>query len=152
MSVCVRCSTSKDHSDFYQNDRTCKECRRALVRDNRARKIDYYRDYDRKRGGRPDRAEARNEYQQTDAGRLAAGKAKRRYIERNPLRRAAHIAVRNAVRDGRLWKAPCCMAPDCFNQGTLHGHHTHYDSKLSVVWLCVSCHAEVHKQFNEFVE
>lgn len=151
MPICAKCSVDKDPAEFYARDRTCKECRKALVRQNRAQKANYYREYDKQRANQPDRVAARLAYSKTEAGREAHKKAKRRYIERNPLRRAAQVALCNAVRDGRVWRAPCCMAPGCFNQGRLHGHHTHYDNALSVVWLCIPCHAEVHKQFDEFV-
>lgn len=151
MPECVKCFGMKDSSEFYKNDRTCKSCRKEMIRLNRAQKADYYREYDRARSNVPSRVQSRLDYQRTDAGRTAGNQAKRRYIERNPVRRAAQVALGNAVRRGLVWKSPCCMAPGCFNRGRLHGHHTHYDNPLSVVWLCVGCHVGVHKQFNELV-
>lgn len=149
MKTCIRCSADKPESDFYPSDKTCKECRKALVRANRADKIEYYKSYDKGRAMLPKRVEARAEYQATAAGASAVAKGKARYIERNPVKRAAHIAVGNALRDGSLWKSPCCMAPDCFSTTRLHAHHTVYARKLCVVWLCTPCHAALHREHDE---
>lgn len=152
MRECVKCEAVKSDDCFYPSDRKCKECRKAMVRANRLDKIDHYQEFDRKRSMEPHRVAARAAYASTDVGKAAVQRAKKHYIERNPRKRAAHNAVGNGLRDGSLWKSPCCMAPDCFNDDALHGHHPHYDYLLDVVWLCVPCHVAVHKQFNETIE
>lgn len=149
MKSCVRCAAGKSESDFYPSDKTCKECRKALVRANRADKIDYYKEYDKGRAILPKRVQMRERYQATVAGATALAKAKARYIERNPIKRAAHVAVGNALRSGSLWKSPCCMAPDCFSTTRLHAHHTVYSRKLCVVWLCNDCHVTLHNEHDE---
>jgi hypothetical protein len=66
---------------------------------------------------------------------------KRRWAERNPEKRAAHIAVGNAVRDGRLVKLPCevCGAK-------AQAHHDDYSKPLEVRWLCPPHHAEERRK------
>ena len=149
MKQCRKCSASKSEHDFYDRDNTCKECRKAAARANRLKRLECYREFDRQRSNLPHRVEARRRYSMTPRGaeRLAAGKTA--YARRNPERITAHTAVRNAVRDGKLWKAPCCMAPGCYSTDRLHGHHTHYENPLSVVWLCTPCHARLHREFRE---
>ena len=127
---CVRCEIGKAPDDFYSKDRTCKECRRALVKANRDLNADYYREYDRLRAGRADR-QANN--------RLVTAE----WRARNPTERAAQVAVGNAVRDGRLFKWPACAMPDC-NSTKPVAHHPDYSRPLDVVWLCQAHHKQAH--------
>lgn len=147
MKHCAKCGVQKADTDFYNRDNSCKECRKAAVRANYARNREAYREYERRRANLPHRIEAREKYQRTDRGRERSNAAKRAYSARNPEKSYARQTVDNAVRDKRLWKSPCCMAPGCFNTERLHGHHVDYDKPLSVVWLCVSCHSKLHRDF-----
>lgn len=119
--------------------RDCKDCVKARVRANRFAKIDYYREKDRERGNLPHRVEARKAYSQTPQGKAAHARAHKRFKDRNPMKRAAHIAVNNALRDGRLQRQPCeqCGAKD-------QAHHDDYSKPLDVRWLCTTHHAEWH--------
>ena len=80
---CAKCDEWKELSEFYKNDRTCKECRKRRVRENRRKNIEYYKEYDRKRANLPHRVEARKAYSQTEAGKAAHKRAhekqKRKY-------------------------------------------------------------------------
>lgn len=147
MKHCKKCFAPKADHDFYQRDCTCKECRKEAVRANYARNREYYREYERKRATQNHRVEARARYLATDEGRARSNAAKRAYTERNPEKYSASNAVDNAVRDKRLWKSPCCMAPGCFSTIKIQGHHTDYSQPLSVVWLCASCHMRLHRDF-----
>ena len=62
---CFKCEVVKPLTDFYRHPMMadgrvgkCKECNKADVRENRKRKIDYYRAYDRQRAKIPERAKA----------------------------------------------------------------------------------------------
>ena len=149
MKQCKKCCEVKAVGDFYRNDNTCKECRKAAVRANYRANREHYREYERQRASLPHRVAARKAYAATEHGRERRNAAKRAYIERNPGKRLAHVTLDNAVRDGRVWKSPCCTAPGCFSTDRIHGHHTHYDNPLSVVWLCNACHQQLHKEFNQ---
>lgn len=120
----------------------CKECHKANVRKNYIDNIEHYKSYERGRAMLPHRVEARKRYESTPAGKAATDRARRRFIERNPEKRAAHIIVGNAVRDGKLHKQPCevCGAAD------VHAHHDDYSKPLNVRWLCPSHHSEHHKE------
>lgn len=144
MPECVRCQSNKDASEFYAKDRTCKECRKELVRANRAAKIEHYREFDRQRANLPHRVEARLAYQATERGREAVRRANRSYLSRNPRIRASQVAVNNAIRDGILVPPPVCLNLECMKPGPVEGHHTSYDHPLGVDWLCRECHVAVH--------
>lgn len=147
MKHCKKCGAQKAEHDFYPRNATCKDCVKAAVRANYARNREHYREYERSRKNLPHRVDARNQYLQTERGRERSNAAKRAYIERNPEKRAAHNALESAIRSGKVWKSPCCMAPGCFSQDRLHAHHSDYEKPLSVVWLCNSCHTTLHWEF-----
>ena len=120
-------------ADGYVNK--CKECNKKDVRKNRLDKIDYYREYDTARSKTKERKKLNN-------------KCSRRYRELNQIKRAAHILVGNAVRDGKLEKKyECseCGKTDC----VIHGHHDDYTKPLEVRWLCSVCHSKWHKENGE---
>ena len=66
----------------------------------------------------------------------------KKYIAENPEAHAAHCAVRNAVRCGRLKKQPCAIC------GTLPvgAHHENYSRPLEVVWLCPQHHGKTWRK------
>ena len=135
MPSCVRCSTEKEPTEFYDSDRTCKECRKRRVRENRRQKIDYYRAHDRVRSALPHRAELR----------------KRVSIEwkaTNPDHRRAQVALGNALRDGKVVRPDECEG--CGQAARIEAHHHDYSKPLVVVWLCKPCHAIADKIRRKF--
>ncbi len=113
MKTCSRCGVAKPLTEFQVRraspDGLTASCKACL------------RAYDRSRGfhGRPGYAQ---EYQ-----------------AKHPDRRAAHIAIGNALRDGRIVALPCFICG-----GEAQAHHTHYDAPLEVVWLCPPYHKAAH--------
>jgi len=134
---CLKCGEVKDLSCFYHHPdmadghvNKCKECKRADVRDNRRKKVDYYRQYDRKRGSR-----------------RSAEKVKA-YHNAYPSKNKARIALNNALRDGKVKKATNCE--DCgHSHYCLHAHHDDYSFPLDVRWLCPPCHFAWHQENGE---
>lgn len=140
---CKQCNTTKAVTDFYaSNKNRCKECVKERVRAHRQENLERVRAYDRMRGSMPHRIAARATYQQTNQGKLALVRARMAYKARKPERRAAHVALGNAVRDGRVIPWPVCAVPECC--GKPQGHHPDYSRPLDVVWLCAKHHREAH--------
>jgi len=140
-SSCRQCGY--EGANFYASNKSrCKECVKVGVRANRQANIDHYRIYDRKRAQAPHRVKARKEYSVTDVGRHATRRAKAAYIERNPVKRKANSAVRNALRDGKISRPNECS--HCLKECVPHGHHEDYGRPLDVIWLCDECHAQLH--------
>lgn len=69
-------------------------------------------------------------------------KRSRIYRQRYPERNAAHVAVHEAVKSGKLNRPECCEM--CNRACKVQGHHEDYSRKLDVKWLCDRCHIEVH--------
>ena len=150
MILCVKCDKEQPDSEYYRSTirvngtGECKSCTRARVTANREAKIDYYREFDRKRANLPHRVQARKEYAQTPQGKQKITEIKKNYQKNHPSRRKAVNAVNNAVRDGLLIKpknCQCCGA----EAKSIEGHHCDYNKPLDVMWLCDPCHKEWHR-------
>lgn len=132
---CFKCEQTKPLSAFYVHKmmadghlNKCKECTKLDVRIHRNDNLETVREYDRARGSLPHRVEGRREYF-------------RHFVAAHPDRHAAHCAVNNAVRDGRLPKAPCAF---CGTASPVEAHHHDYAKPLDVTWLCKPCHRRFH--------
>lgn len=126
MITCNQCGTSKARTSYYfSNQKKCKDCVRANVRENRRKNADYYREYDRVRFQEDPRVRQRHAaYQATEAGKEAGNRAKRKHSENNPVKRAAHYKLANAIRAGKVAKPDSCE--DCGSGGRICGHHDDY--------------------------
>jgi hypothetical protein len=134
---CFKCFEEKPLSEFYRHAMMadghlskCKTCARQDVLDNRLKKTEQYREYDRERSALPHRRALRE--------RIAA-----EWAEKHPDRRRAINAANNAVRDGVLVRADRCEGCGCV--GGVQKHHPDYAQPLLVMWLCKPCHAIADK-------
>ena len=151
MKTCFKCGIEKDSSEFYAHKAMadgllskCKECTKADVSKNRRDKIDYYRSYDRKRGDLAHRVAARAAYAASERGKERQNAGAKAWIKRNKEKRAAHVILNNAVRDGNIRKPDECDS--CGVSGVrIHGHHEDYERPIDVTWLCPACHTGLHK-------
>lgn len=146
--VCRQCGQDVRLADYYRHPRmadgrlnVCKPCHRSNVRANREANADHYRAYEQGRATLPHRVAARQEYSQTPEGRAAHARAHVSFKERNPVKRAAQVAVGNAIRGGRMTRQPC----EVCGKEQAHAHHDDYSKPLDVRWLCTTHHAEWHK-------
>ena len=137
MKACKKCGEEKPLNEFYKaprakegRDSSCKECRKAMVRANRKRKLDCYRDYDRKRGNRHQ-----------------PGYVKR-YRQQNAIKQQAHNRVNHALIDGRIQRPDNCEECGESRHG-VHAHHDDYARQLDVRWLCPGCHHQWHAKHGE---
>lgn len=134
MKTCFKCGENKPLTEFYKHKmmadghlNKCKVCAKKDVQEHRHGKgRERVLAYDRERAKQPHRIEA-------------AKKIYARWKSNNPKRRAAQIAVGNAVRDGKLIPLPCFV---CGEKG--EAHHPDYDRPLDVVWLCSQHHKQAH--------
>ena len=151
MKTCISCGESKPFTEFYRHPQMadgylgrCKVCHRAAVKTNRLAKADKYREYDRNRADLEHRVKARKMYAKTDAGREAKRRAHQSSNGRYPERRAARVALGNAVRDGRVIPPEACWY--CGSTDEVHGHHADYSNQLGVSWMCRPCHERLHAE------
>lgn len=133
--TCFKCGEKKPLSEFYRHDRMadghlnkCKDCAKRDVRHHRIDNPDAVRAYDNARSKLPHRVAMRK-------------RAFEEYAQNSPEKRAAHRAVSNAIRDGKLSKKPCAF---CGADDGLEAHHHDYAKPLDVTWLCRPCHRRFH--------
>jgi ribosomal protein S27AE len=153
MKRCRECGETKPLDHFYAHPQMadghlnkCKPCVKARVAEHRKRNIDQVRAYDRARADNPERVALRQQVAErckTDPELKARRQQLRQdWVARNADKRSAHVAVGNAIRDGRLFRQPCerCGSPKA------EAHHDDYTKPLDVRWLCRKHHAERHKE------
>lgn len=145
--TCNICGVTSEAAPFYKRVTSrCKECHKQKVRENRAAKADYYREYDAQRFQNDPRVKARHKrYQATAAGKASMQKARQKWVDENPDKRAAHTILHNAIKRGEVVKPESCSIcgkADC----RLEGHHSDYTKPLDVVWCCCQCHANIHRE------
>jgi ribosomal protein S27AE len=63
--------------------------------------------------------------------------------EKESVRNKARGAVAYALKNGTLKKPDACEK--CGTSGVLTAHHTDYAKQLEVIWLCLHCHIEAHR-------
>lgn len=150
MKVCFKCGEAKPLMEFYKHSmmadghlNKCKTCTKAYVNKHRADNLEAVKAYDRARGNLPHRVAARAQYAETEACKASQAKSRKKYLTEYPERRAAHIAVGNAVRSGALTPWPVCAIPECSCKP--EAHHPDYSRPLDVVWLCDTHHKQAHK-------
>jgi hypothetical protein len=132
---CFKCGEEKPRSEFYRHPQMgdgllgkCKECAKRDVRQNRKKRISYYREYDVLR------------FRDDPERRHRASLVARRRRAEVPSMGKAHSAVSYAIRTKKLTRQPCevCGRTDS------HAHHDDYSKPLDVRWLCPPHHREVH--------
>lgn len=68
---------------------------------------------------------------------------KKLQIVRYPKRVYARKRVNEAIKAGTLLREPC---RECGTTQDIQGHHEDYSKPLDVIWLCRSCHRELHER------
>lgn len=145
VDTCKVCGVTSKIAEFYDGLKSrCKECHKQKVRENRTARAGYYRAYDAERYQNDPKVRERHQrYQKTEAGRASMRKSRQKWLDENEEKRAAHVILGNAVRDGRKQKPVLCEG--CGEAPSrLHGHHEDYSKPLDVVWLCPKCHRAAH--------
>ena len=150
MKTCRKCNQTKQLTEFYKHKEMldgylnyCIECVKARVAKHRQANLEKVNEYDRNRAMLPHRVQARKEYAQTDRGQEARRTAHANYRQRFPMKYAAHVVTRNAIRDGKLIPATSCSV--CGSTEKIEGHHDDYTKPLEVRWLCEKCHKAWHR-------
>ena len=146
-NTCKVCGMTSDTVEFYTGvSNRCKECHKIKVKENREAKSDYYREYDAKRfQNDPKVKERHKKYQKTDAGKASMTASRKKWVSQSPEKRAAHVLLGNAVRNGFVVKPIfCSKCGKHENSRKIHAHHEDYTKPLDVIWLCAQCHKNEH--------
>lgn len=155
MKKCFKCGGVKSLDCFYKHSKMadghlnkCKECTKRDVTEHYFDNHERMLKYNRVRSRKPECVERRKKYAAKLAEEFKADPEKKmvlnikkkEWIKKNTVKRAAHIIVNNAVRDGRLIRQPCQV---CGIEKS-EAHHENYEKPLDVMWLCKKHHTETH--------
>src|SRR5215469_1804909 len=66
----------------------------------------------------------------------------RRYEAQNREKKNARLAVRKAIKAGKLSRSLVCQI--CWVVCKTEAHHPDYTRRFDVVWLCGNCHRFIH--------
>jgi hypothetical protein len=142
--VCRECGQELPLTDFYKHSEMadghlnkCKRCVRNRVSKHRSEHLDRIREYDRERGKLEHRMK-----QKTEITRRRRGEVKGY--------NAAHLAVSRALAKGELIKPERCQI--CTREARLEAHHADYSKPLEVLWVCVVCHRNIHKNIKRIAK
>ena len=139
MKRCSRCKIEKELDEFNKSKSTkdglqnmCKLCQKQYQKEyqkqyyqlNREKKKQYFQR----------NKEKRNQYTN-------------QYYHRNPEKNKARNMLNNAVKSGKVHKPVFCSS--CEGDKHLEAHHTDYSKPLEVLWLCRSCHRELHNKIRD---
>lgn len=138
MKKCSRCKKEKPLQEFhfYQSGESkgkplahCKECENARTT--------------KWRNNNKERARfLRKRWAEKNRDKLSAYQIE--YKKRNAEKIKAHSIVNNAIRCGEIQKPDTCSA--CGKIRVVNAHHSDYSKPLDIIWLCVQCHINIHKE------
>ena len=142
MKRCCRCKIEKELDEFSRDKSSkdglqnkCKICQKQWYQLNKEKKKQYYQ---------LNREKIR-EYSQLNKEKI--NQNKNQYYHRNPEKQKARQKLNYAVRSGKIHKALYCSS--CDSDKHLEAHHTDYSKPLEVMWLCRTCHRELHNKMRE---
>ena len=145
---CRQCGAEKPLTAFNPNSRMkdgrlnkCKECRKADSRIYYDTNAELIRQKAQARRSEPAVAARNKAWREMPERKQKAARIMREYERRNPIKVAARLAVREAVRKGQMLPLPC----EACGTSKAQAHHCDYSKPLDVRWLCSTHHAEWHK-------
>jgi hypothetical protein len=127
--ICGQCGVPKPRGDFHKRvaskdglSACCKRCQKI---------------YDAQRARDPERAEHRARMRPKYADKRT--EYNRRWRKKNPEAYKAHTIVNNAIRDGKIAKAPCTV---CGTTENIEAHHDDHSKPFEITWLCPEHHGD----------
>lgn len=84
-------------------------------------------------------------WSKTEKGKASRKRRAQTYRKKHYDRIVAGRKVRYAVRIGKLIRPTIC--PQCFSKDReVQAHHEDYTKPFEIIWLCKSCHLDLHGQ------
>lgn len=149
---------AKRAREYYHSNADYRERKRLKEKEWVEKNRDKVNNYSYTREGTPGRLKQKAESQARYRKKMKAlglyktkrgnrGVQTRRWLgkEENKIKRVAHLAVFDAVRNGTLVRLPC----EVCGENRAMGHHDDYTKPLEVRWLCARHHYEHHKNMSK---
>lgn len=130
-----------------KNQGTCNQCRweKHKAKENARRKTPEVRQQISKWNRTRDR---------TKTTRDTEAKHRKKYVAKYPEKEKAKWLLNRAIASGRIVRPEVCdecRKPDKRRDGRslIQAHHDDYSMPLEVRWLCVQCHADLHRKLKD---
>ena len=137
---CRTCKTRKRVKDFYKSPSCkggrrgdCKKC--CYIKHKSCQKLWRTKNKEKSRS-----IHLKHYYKFKDYYAKYHKEYSKNYYKNNKLKHLARCKVSRAIKQGKLKKSPC----EVCGKKQVHGHHDDYSKPLSVRWLCVKHHNELH--------
>jgi hypothetical protein len=148
MKQCFKCKRHLELFEFYKHSmmadghlNKCKFCTKQDTENNRKNKE---QDINWVLSERKRHREKSRKYRSDNKDVNDSNLYNKKWCKKNPEKRKAHNAVKNALKSGKIHRHPCCI---CGNKA--QAHHEDYSKPLDVIWLCLRHHADRHIEINE---
>jgi len=137
---CFKCHKMLSLSEFYRHSRMadghlnkCKECTKLdTFNDRHFNRVERIRAYDRERAKDPER-------------KAMSDKIRKRYEKKHPGRKLVNGRLVKAIKAGLVVKPDVCQICGAPNPVS---HHHDYNKPFDVLWVCNSCHRNIHIQID----
>jgi hypothetical protein len=155
MKKCFKCGIEKDISEFYVHKEMadghlnkCKDCTKKDSFGRTKEEIEKRKERDRNRPNAKERVKKNCErLKNNEKARLENNKRKKEWYQKNKHKKNANLKVSRALFTGLLKRPIKCEK--CNLEKKLEAHHEDYSKPLEVVWLCIECHNNRHKELNK---
>lgn len=140
MKKCTGCSTIKNDTEFYKDNRNisglysiCKRCHRYKYKESIKKWRKKYPEKNRKI--------SRDSYKKN---RISVLEKMSKYQKDNPDVANSHTKVYLAIKNGLMVRPNKCSI--CGLKVKIDGHHNDYSKPLEVEWVCRVCHKDIHSK------
>lgn len=155
MKKCFKCGVEKSLDDFYVHKQMgdghlnkCKECTKKDSFGRTNEEIEKRKERDRNRPNAKERVKKNcDRLKNNEEARAKNNQSKKEWYQKNKHKKNANVRVSRALLNGVLTRPILCEK--CGVQKKLEAHHEDYNKPLEVVWLCVECHNNRHKEINK---
>lgn len=128
-----------DSSNCQYNKNICRFCKKEnipLMKSSKYKDKQYYscRDCNTKR---------LKKYRGTPKGKISSSNNQKRMIKKYPQKVRARTLLNHALITKKIIKPKKCTV--CFKSKKIQAHHEDYTKPLDIIWLCIECHRNTHK-------
>lgn len=153
VKVCTKCNELKP-IELFSKDKTLKSGFRASCK--KCNSSSFNKWYTNNLSKMRERNAKRMDQMKKNPDILAKYREKtkasaRRSIQRHPERQQARMAVKKAIRHGKLVRPSVCSVCGCCCKP--EAHHDSYlpENHLNIRWMCSKCHDSFHLKYPETV-
>lgn len=148
LNSCKECMKKYKHSHYIKDQNKYKERSKRQRELNSEQLKEYNHNYYRK--NKEVLIQKNKEYINTPKGKIIKKKCNKNYFSSpyNKMKHNARKKVLRAIESGKLIRPSKCEL--CGEELFCEAHHKDYNKPLEVIWLCKTCHENMHHLNEEY--